>query len=249
MSAVRGRHAGRFNRPGVSALRAKAQVQGVVRNGKANVVLAATVRTGDIGERIHSIGAVESSNSVVFTIAQNYCQEVIRKFDAHQTLAVEASNSQEEKFGHGFLSAVDTAIDTSTGTLKCKATLIPEGENLMVPGFFLNISMLLGMKHGVTLAPTGGIQRDPQSAFVWVIQADQTVRRRTVRVGTIDGDLTEIRSGLSPGELVASSGFDLLSEGQKIHHYFLGEKGSAPISYQWHLHPINAPAATNGAQK
>ncbi|HTA30171.1 MAG TPA: protein kinase [Candidatus Cybelea sp.] len=239
-----------------AALRARAQVQGVVRNGQANLVSATAARTGDIGVRIQSLGTVESSNSIVFTIAENSCQEVIRKFDAHQTLAVEATNSQGEKFGHGFLSGVDNVIDTSTGTLKCKATLIPEGENLMVPGFFLTVSLLLEMKHGVTLVATAAVQRDAQSAFVWVIQADQTVRRRTVRVGTIDVDWTEIQSGLSPGEMVASSGFNHLSEGQKIHHYFLVVKpesvqasGNGPLTYQWLFNSTNVTAATNAVQK
>jgi serine/threonine protein kinase len=184
--------------------------------GPVQEISATTARKGDIGERLQSLGTVESSNSVCFAIAENYCQEVIRKFDAHQVLTVEASNSQGEKFGHGFLSGVDNLIDRGTGTLKCRATLVPEGENLMIPGRLLNISLLLDVKHGVTLVPTADMQRDPQSAFVWVIQGDHTVTRRAVRVGTMDGNWTEIQSGLSPGEVVAGSGFDLLAEGQKV---------------------------------
>jgi len=188
--------------------------------GPVQEVKATTARKGDIGERLNSIGTVESSNSVFFAIAENYCQQVIRKFDAHQVLTVEAANSQGEKFGHGFLSGVNNAIDISTGTLKCRATLIPDGEKLMVPGLYLNISLLLDVKQGVTLVPTADIQRDPQSAFIWVIRGDHTVTRRAVRVGTMDGNWTEIQSGLSPGEVVADSGFNFLGEGRKVRFEF-----------------------------
>lgn len=86
----------------------------------------------------------------------------------------------------------------------------------MVPGLFLNIRMLLEMKHGVTLVPAGAILYEQQSVFVWVIQSDHTVRQRRVDVGAVDGKWVEIQSGLSPGEVVASGGLDGLREGQKV---------------------------------
>jgi hypothetical protein len=184
---------------------------------KVKQVSATAARKGDIGEYLDSLGTVNSSNSVFFQIDQKYCQEVIRKFDAHQELPVEASDAQGAKFGHGFLAGVDNLIDTATGTLKCRASLIPDAGNLMVPGMLLNIRLLLEMKHGVTLVPAEAIQRDPQRAFVWVVQSDQTATRRPVRVGTMDGNWAEIQSGLSPGELVASSGLNGLQEGQRVH--------------------------------
>jgi serine/threonine protein kinase/HEAT repeat protein len=186
--------------------------------GEIRNVSATTVRTGDIGVQVGCLGNVESSNSVMFAIPESYCKEVIRKFDAHQALTVEASNGQGEKFGHGFLSGVDNLIDTSTGMLKCKATLFPEGENLMVSGLFLNISLLLEVNHNVTLVPTEAVCRmNPESPFVWAIQTDHTVTQCPVRVGTTDGDWTEIQSGVSPGEVVVSrGGGGFLHEGQKI---------------------------------
>jgi hypothetical protein len=202
---------------------------------------ATTVRRGDIGVHLDALGTVESSNSVVFAIPESYCQEVIKKFDAHQELTLEAYTSQGERFGHGSLAVVDNRIDTTTGTLKCKASLIPEGENLMVPGLFLNIRMLLEVKHGVTLVPADAILHDAQGAFVWAIKPDQTVSRRAVQAGTIDaqdaeaitrrmaairdsdgaktdGAKAEIRTGLSPGDVVVYGGSDDLHDGQKVRY-------------------------------
>ncbi|MGA2661864.1 MAG: protein kinase [Verrucomicrobiota bacterium] len=199
-------------------------------------VSAATAHKGDIGVwlgamgTVYPLGTVESSNSVMFMIPQDYCQEVVRKFDAHQALTVEAYDRQgEKKFGHGFLAGLDNQIDTQTGTLKCRARLIPEGDNLMIPGLFLGIRMLLETRHGVTLVPAEAIQRDAQSAFVWVIQSDDRVSRRPVDevpakggeeacIALEGGKWTGIHSGLSPGEVVVSGGTRDLRQGQKVRY-------------------------------
>ena len=190
---------------------------GGTRNpGLVILVSATAARKGDLSVRLDTLGTVESSNSVMFVIPEHYCQEVIKKFDAHQALTVEADNHQGERFGHGLLAGVDNRIDTETATLKCRASLIPEGGNLMVPGLFLNVHLLLEVKHGVVFVPADAISHDPQGAFVWAIKPDQTVSVRHVQAGTIDGAKVEIQDGLSPGEVVVTGGSYYLREGQKI---------------------------------
>jgi hypothetical protein len=199
--------------------------------GPGKQVAAATARNGDIEARLDCLGTVESSNSVSFAIPETYCQKVIRKFDAHQALIVEADNHQGERFGHGILVGVDNRIDTETGTLKCRASLIPEGQNLMVPGLFLNIHLLLEVKHGVILVPVNAILRDPQGELVWVIKPDQTVSERYVQTGMIDGAKVEIQSGLSAGEVVVTDGSYYLREGQKVYYkQVLAQASPAPIT-------------------
>jgi serine/threonine protein kinase len=192
--------------------------RGSGNSGTPRQVSAATARKGDIGVRRERLATVESSNSVTFAIAEDDCQDVIRRFDAHQEMTVEAYNRQGERFGHGFLSGMDNMIDSRTATLKCRAILIPEGGNLMVPGLFLNIRLVLEVKHGVTLVPEVAIEHHPQGDFVWVIQSDHTATRRPVRVGTVDQGWAEIQSGLSPGEILATDGLDFLREGRKVRY-------------------------------
>ena len=241
-------------------------------NGALNQVSATTADKGDIAVRLEVLGTVESSNSVFFAIAQDYCQEVIRKFDAHQALTVEAFDRQGVRFGHGFLAGVENRIDPETATLKCRASLIPEGKNLMVPGLFLNIRLLLEVKHGVTLVPALTILHDPQGAFVWVLEPDQTVSRRQVQVGTRNGDTTEIQGGLSPGEVVVTDGARDLREGQKVRcdsamraesgqagsqpgeqlagatsTFNVAASGTTPLSYHWFFDGTSPALATNAA--
>jgi len=100
---------------------------------------------------------------------------------------------------------VDNQMDTATAILKCKAALVPDGDHLMIRGMFLNIRLLVEVKHGATLAPAEAIQHDPQGEFVWVIKPDQTLSHQPVRTGTTDRAKVEIQGGLSPGDLVVIS--------------------------------------------
>jgi serine/threonine protein kinase len=179
-------------------------------------VIATPAQKGDIGIYVTSLGTVESSNSVVFQIAEDYVQQVAKAFDAGQPLPIDANDRRDEKFGHGWLSGLDNQMDTATGTLRCRAKLVPESGKLMIPGLFLNIRMLLEMKHGVILVPVVAVLHDPQGAFVWVIRPDQTASRRDVTLITAEGKTAGIQAGLSPGELVAASGFNQLSEGRRV---------------------------------
>ena len=88
----------------------------------------------------------------------------------------------------------------------------------MVPGLFLNIHLLLEVKHGVIFVPVDAILHGPQGEYVWAIKPDQTVSVRHVQVGTTDGAKVEIQSGLSAGEVVVTEGFPYLREGQEIYY-------------------------------
>jgi multidrug efflux system membrane fusion protein len=79
----------------------------------------------------------------------------------------------------------------------------------------VNARLLLDTQHGVILIPTPAIQRNSQSAFVYVIKPDQTASMRTVQVGTTDGNITAVQ-GVQSGEVVAVDGFDKLQNGVKV---------------------------------
>ncbi len=194
------------------------RLQEAVQKPDAEAPVPATAAyTGDCAAWITNLGTVDSSNSAVFSIPQDYVQEVVKRLDAGQLLPVEAEDRQGKTFGHGFLQGVDNQMDTATGTLRCKAALVPDGDHLMMRGMYVTIRLLLEMKHGVTLVLAEAIQHDAQGAFVWAIKPDQTVSHQPVQTGTIDGAKVEIQSGLLPGELVVTGpANNNLHEGRKI---------------------------------
>jgi multidrug efflux system membrane fusion protein len=64
--------------------------------------------------------------------------------------------------------------------------------------------------------PTSAIQRGAPGAYVYVINADNTVSVRQVTTGAVDGNITQVRNGLSAGERVVIDGTDRLRDGLKV---------------------------------
>jgi multidrug efflux system membrane fusion protein len=108
----------------------------------------------------------------------------------------------------------DNQIDTTTGTIKLKA-VFPNQDSALFPNQFVNARLLLTTERGVILVPSAAIQRNAQDAFVYLVQADQTVAMKTVTVGTTDGNVTAVH-GLNDGDVVAVDGFDKLQNGVKV---------------------------------
>ncbi len=61
--------------------------------------------------------------------------------------------------------------------------------------------------------PTSAIQRGSPGAYVYVINADNTVSVRQITTGAIDGNVTAVNSGLAAGERVVIDGTDRLRDG------------------------------------
>ncbi|HYA36608.1 MAG TPA: hypothetical protein VEF03_13365, partial [Candidatus Binataceae bacterium] len=55
-----------------------------------------------------------------------------------------------------------------------------------------------------------------QGTFVYVVQQDQTVAMRPVKVAAAQGDLSAIASGVEPGEIIVTDGVDKLRQGSKV---------------------------------
>jgi multidrug efflux system membrane fusion protein len=153
--------------------------------------------------------------TVVFTVAEDSIPQIQQHLRKGNRLVVEAwDRSQTKKLGTGTLLTIDNEIDTTTGTVKLKATFNNNNDALF-PNQFVNARLLVNMQRGVILVPTAAIQRNAQGAFVYVIKPDQTASMQTVSVGTIDGNMAAVE-GLNEGDVVAVDGFDKLQNGVKV---------------------------------
>jgi multidrug efflux system membrane fusion protein len=80
----------------------------------------------------------------------------------------------------------------------------------------VNIRLLLDTHKDVTTMTTSGVQRGVPGTFVYLINPDNTVSVRPVKLGVTDGDRVEVTSGLAPGDRVVIDGADKLRDGAKI---------------------------------
>ncbi len=153
--------------------------------------------------------------NVLFSVAEDYLPQIRQQLRRGNRLAVDAfDRTQQTKLSSGALLTFDNEIDTTTGTIKLKATF-PNSDNALFPNQFVNTRLLVTTQHGVILIPTVAIQRNAQDSFVYIVKPDQTVAMQSVSTGTTDGNVTAVE-GLKAGDLVAVDGFDKLQNGARV---------------------------------
>ncbi|HUI41858.1 MAG TPA: MdtA/MuxA family multidrug efflux RND transporter periplasmic adaptor subunit [Terriglobia bacterium] len=153
--------------------------------------------------------------TAIFTIPEDQLPAVLQKWRAGQHLPVDALDRNKTKLASGYLSTLDNQIDPTTGTLKLRATFDNQ-KNELFPNQFVNARLLVEEKRGVTLIPTAAVQRNNQQTYVWLVKPDSTVTVQPVKLGTSEGDQTEVASGLKPGDTLVMTGVDRLLEGAQV---------------------------------
>ncbi|MFL6351730.1 MAG: MdtA/MuxA family multidrug efflux RND transporter periplasmic adaptor subunit [Bryobacteraceae bacterium] len=183
------------------------------------------LRLVDAGNMVHAsdanglvIIAQLQPIAVLFSIPQDQLPEVLRKLHQGAKLRTEAyDRNLTKKLGDGTLVTVDNQIDPTTGTSRLKA-VFPNTDFALFPNQFVNVKLWLDTKHGAIIVPAVAIQRGPTAigTFVYVVQDDNTVAMRQVKVGLNEGNNVSIDSGIQAGDRVVVDGAEKLTEGMKV---------------------------------
>jgi multidrug efflux system membrane fusion protein len=153
--------------------------------------------------------------TVIFDISEDDLPQVTEQIAAGHTLAVTAlDRSQLHKLAEGNLITVDNQINPTTGTVRARATF-PNRKSELFPNQFVNARLLVKTLTNVDLVPSAAIQRNSDAAFVYVVQPDGTVMSRDVKITAVDGETSAV-TGVNPGEVLVTDGFDKLQSGSKI---------------------------------
>ena len=115
----------------------------------------------------------------------------------------------------GTFSFADRQVDPRTGTIRV-AILFPNPNNILRPGQFAKVRALMGTEKNALLVPQRAVGELQGSYQVAVVDADNTVKIRNVKVGERYGDLWVIREGLTPGERVVAEGTQKVGDGVKV---------------------------------
>jgi multidrug efflux system membrane fusion protein len=165
--------------------------------------------------------------TVVFSVAEDFLPQIEQQLRAGRRLEVDAfDRARQKRIASGEVLTVDNQIDPTTGTVKLKA-LFPNDDAALFPNQFVNARLQVDVHRGATLVPASAVQRNGQSAFVYLVKPDQTVMVEAVSVGTTDGDSVEIVKGLNPGDTLATDNFDKLQDGVRVSPHKLVASRSA----------------------
>lgn len=181
------------------------------------------LRTVDPGNMVQASGTQTLATitqllpiTVIFPIAEDYVDEVAGQLRRHASLQVDAlDRSSSTTLAHGTVLTIDNQVDTTTGTVRVRATF-PNKDYVLFPNEFVNARLLVKSLMGVNLIPAAAIQRDNETTFVYVVDSADAVHSRNIQVATIDGDIAAA-TGVNTGETIVVDGFDRLVDGAKVH--------------------------------
>jgi membrane fusion protein, multidrug efflux system len=152
--------------------------------------------------------------TVIFTLPEDSLGPVLARLRDKAVLSVDAyDRAALSKLASGTLLALDNQIDTTTGTVKVRASF-DNKDAALFPNQFVNTRLLVNTLRDVTLVPASAVQQNGQSSFVFVIE-DGVAHVRSVKAGVTDSGFTQV-DGINPGDLLANSSFDKLQDNAKV---------------------------------
>ncbi|MGC8550930.1 MAG: efflux RND transporter periplasmic adaptor subunit [Acidobacteriaceae bacterium] len=187
---------------------------------------------GRVGLRLVDPGNLVTANSstplviltttnpitVVATISENHLAEVFARPDHGVGLTLEAWNRDDNhKIADGRVSSFDNQIDTTTGTIKLRATY-NNSRGELYPNEFVNARLLVKTLKDQILVPDSSIQHNGEESFVYLIQKSAKglhAVMHDVTTGVSNDGVTAVQ-GINAGAVLADSSFQKLRNGSEV---------------------------------
>jgi membrane fusion protein, multidrug efflux system len=185
---------------------------------------------GRVGLRLVDVGNYVTANSatglvvvtqlnpisVVFTVPEDNVPDVLSQFQANGSLKVTAyDRANVTQLATGTLGAVDTQVDTTTGTVRMRA-LFDNNNSALYPQQFVNVQLLVRVLPNAIALPKTAVQYGSSGTFVYALSEDNTVSVQPVTLGVQDGELIAVQKGVAVGDRVVTDGADQLKSGAKV---------------------------------
>lgn len=209
------------------------EARGRVAQSRANAALEAErlqetlVRApiaGTLGDITAKVGDYVTTEDVLAEIVQNQILELRlaipldRSLDVAIGLPVQVTAPTGQILGTGRVGFIAPQADPTSQTVLVKVN-VPNPQGRLRDGQFVNATLLWGRRPNATIVPTAAVTYQGDRALVYVVggTSDAPIAQaRPVSVGKVRGNLTEIRQGLNPGDVVVTSGLQRLFDGAAI---------------------------------
>jgi multidrug efflux system membrane fusion protein len=152
---------------------------------------------------------------VSFTLPQDNLDPIRQEQKKALLDVVALASDGQTQLGAGKLTLIDNMIDQTTGTIHLKATF-PNTDERLWPGEFVNLRLVLRVRHDVATVPAQTVQDGPDGHYAYVIGNNGTVERRTVQVSAVQNGIAVIDKGLTPGERIVVEGQYRLTDGARV---------------------------------
>ena len=112
----------------------------------------------------------------------------------------------------GAMVFVDNQVDPRTGTIRARASF-ENKDGFLTPGLFARVKLLGHNSFQAVLVDDRAIGTDQSQKFVYVVDAENKVVYRPVKVGRLTDGLRIVLQGLQPGETVIVNGLQRVRPG------------------------------------
>ena len=155
--------------------------------------------------------------SLIFTLPETVLPQIQQQQQkTNSPMTVLAYNQDNTiRLGQGQLGLVNNEILQTTGSIQLKANF-PNPTRSLWPGELVNARLLLDTRHNGLTVPAAVIQQGPAGAYAYVVNPDDTVSIRQVKVAQISDGQALIDSGLSANEQVVVDGQYKLQPGTHV---------------------------------
>ncbi|TDQ38562.1 efflux RND transporter periplasmic adaptor subunit [Thiopseudomonas denitrificans] len=113
----------------------------------------------------------------------------------------------------GTLEFSEVSVEASTGTVTLRA-VFPNPEGVLLPGMFVQASLISGVNQSAILAPQQGVARNAKGQpTAMVVNADNQVEPRTLKAERTVGSYWLINEGLNAGDRLITEGLQWIQPG------------------------------------
>jgi multidrug efflux system membrane fusion protein len=176
---------------------------------RRNVNLGDLVNAGNVGnaQAMFSMARTDKLNVYVYLPQDRTGQiKVGDEVSVYQTNA-------PEKIIKGRIARTAGAIDINTRTLQVDVE-IPNENNALLPGAYVEVAMTVALGNSL-IVPTNTLIFGSGGPFIAVVK-DNRAEKKKVTLGIDFGNQVEIRSGLTPDDLMILNPMDSLVNGQAV---------------------------------
>jgi RND family efflux transporter MFP subunit len=112
----------------------------------------------------------------------------------------------------GSMVFVDNQVDPRTGTIRARASF-ENKDGFLTPGLFARVKLLGHNSYKAVLVDDRAVGTDQSQKFVYVVDAQNKVVYRPVKIGRLTDGLRIVLQGLQPGETVIVNGLQRVRPG------------------------------------
>ncbi|HXS07555.1 MAG TPA: efflux RND transporter periplasmic adaptor subunit, partial [Rhizomicrobium sp.] len=110
---------------------------------------------------------------------------------------------------------VSNMVGANNGTIEVRATF-PNTDQRLVPGQNVNVGITIGQIAGATVVPRDAVNVGPDNSYVYVVDKNDMVASKTVKVLNDDGAMDAIQGDVKPGDQVVVEGQLRIVPGAKV---------------------------------